>query len=113
MKLLIDQHLSRHLIPLIRDHFPGSTHVLLLGLDRRPDFEIWERAARDGYVILTCDHGFRTLSAVYGAPPKVIHVVARRHEPAVLAARLVSLAADLADFAKGDSRVYQLGDADE
>ena len=42
MKLLLDENLSRRLIPFLQQDFPGSTQVALIGLERADDGEIWE-----------------------------------------------------------------------
>lgn len=34
MKLLLDQNLSRRLLPHLQSHFPGTTQVALVGLER-------------------------------------------------------------------------------
>lgn len=40
MKLLFDQNLSRHLVGHLRDVFPDSAHVALLGLAEATDAEV-------------------------------------------------------------------------
>lgn len=72
MKLLLDQNLSRRIPTVISDLFPGSDHVANLDLDRVPDGEVWNFAAREGFTILSKDSDFHQLSLVKGFPPKVI-----------------------------------------
>jgi len=72
MRLLFDQNLSFRLGDKLRDLFPGSTQVRLLGLDRAPDEQIWETAKREDYVIVTQDVDFVNLSLLKGPPPKVV-----------------------------------------
>lgn len=72
MKLLLDENLSRRLLPLLQQPYPESTHVCLVGLERATDAEIWEYAARDSFVILTRDSDFNHLAVLRGAPPQVI-----------------------------------------
>jgi predicted nuclease of predicted toxin-antitoxin system len=72
MRLLFDQNLSFRLADKLRDIFPGSNQVRLLGLDRSPDEQIWETAKREGYVIVTQDVDFVNLSLLKGPPPKVV-----------------------------------------
>jgi predicted nuclease of predicted toxin-antitoxin system len=55
MKLLLDENLSRRLIPFLQQDFPGSTQVALIGLERADDGEIWEFAKANGFVIVTRD----------------------------------------------------------
>lgn len=34
MKLLLDENLSRRLVPFLQNNFPGTTQVALIGLER-------------------------------------------------------------------------------
>lgn len=72
MKLLLDENLSRRLVPFLQYDYPGSTQVVLLGLESATDKAIWLRAKQEGFVIVTRDADFQELSLVWGAPPKVI-----------------------------------------
>ena len=72
MKLLFDQNLGYKLCIALADEFPKSNQVKLLGLDRADDMTVWRRAAADGYVLVTHDSDFRDISALHGAPPKVV-----------------------------------------
>ncbi len=74
MKLLLDENLSRRLVPLLQQEFPGTTQVTLLGLESASDQDIWLRAKQDGYVVVTRDADFQELSLVWGAPPQVIRL---------------------------------------
>ena len=74
MKLLLDENLSRRLVPFLQHEFPGSSQVTLLGLESASDQEIWKRAKQDGYVVVTKDADFQELSLVWGAPPQVIRL---------------------------------------
>lgn len=73
MKLLFDANLSPALIGLLADVYPGSVHVLFLGLGPAPsDDAIWAYALEHNYVIVSKDADFYRLSTVAGAPPKVV-----------------------------------------
>jgi predicted nuclease of predicted toxin-antitoxin system len=74
MKLLLDENLSRRLVPFLLHDFPGSSHVVLLGLESASDKEVWQRAREDGFVVVTRDADFQELSLVWGAPPQVIRL---------------------------------------
>ncbi len=74
MKLLLDEQLSRRLVPALDPVYPGSTQVALCGLERATDREIWEFARKQGFVIVTKDDDFSGLTALYGFPPKVIRL---------------------------------------
>jgi predicted nuclease of predicted toxin-antitoxin system len=52
--------------------FPGSAHVRELGLQGADDSAIWERAAAEGFTIVTRDDDFRQRSFLLGQPPKII-----------------------------------------
>jgi len=72
VKLLLDQHLSRKLVPHLESIFPGTTHVVLHGLERGDDDAVWEFARAGGFAILTKDEDFQVLSFARGHPPKVV-----------------------------------------
>lgn len=72
MKLLLDENLSRKLVPRLRDLFPGSTHVSAEGLLESPDREIWAHAKAGGYILVTADSDFYEMATTLGPPPKVI-----------------------------------------
>jgi predicted nuclease of predicted toxin-antitoxin system len=72
MKLLLDENLSRRLVPFLQNEFPGSTQVVLIGLEHADDRAIWEYAKANGYVIVTRDADFEELSALHGHPPQVL-----------------------------------------
>lgn len=72
MKLLLDQNLSFRLLDSLRDAFPGSTQVSLVGLQEASDREIWDFAREQGFVIVTKDADFHELCLLLGPPPKVV-----------------------------------------
>ena len=72
MKLLFDQNLAPRLVTMLADLFPGSEHVLSVGLDRAPDAPLWEFARDHDFVIVTKDVDFSDRSAMVGYPPKII-----------------------------------------
>ena len=74
MKLLLDENLSRRLVPFLQRDYPGSDQVVLLGMESASDKEVWQKARNDGYVIVTRDADFQELSLVWGQPPKVIRL---------------------------------------
>ena len=74
MKLLLDQNLSRRLIPGLLPHFPESTQVAVAGLEKATDHEIWQFAKAHSYIIVTKDSDFEELSLLKGSPPKVIWI---------------------------------------
>jgi predicted nuclease of predicted toxin-antitoxin system len=72
MKLLLDENLSRRLVPFLLHNYPQSSHIVLLGLERATDMDIWRLARQEGYTLVTRDADFHELSLVHGQPPKVI-----------------------------------------
>ena len=72
MKLLLDENLSRRLIPFLQHDYPGSSQAVLLGLEAASDSVVWHTAKDHGFVIVTRDADFEELSLVWGQPPKVI-----------------------------------------
>ncbi len=72
MKLLLDENLSRRVIPFIQDIYPGSSQVSLLGLEQKDDKTIRQYAIDNGFVITTKDADFYEMNMLYGQPPKII-----------------------------------------
>jgi predicted nuclease of predicted toxin-antitoxin system len=61
MKLLLDENLSRRLVPFLQHDYPGTSQVVLLGLESASDRVVWQKAKDDGYVIVTRDADFQEL----------------------------------------------------
>lgn len=74
MKLLLDENLSRRLVPFLQHDFPDTSQVVLLGMQSASDKEVWQKAKDDGYVIVTRDADFQELSLVWGQPHQVIRL---------------------------------------
>jgi hypothetical protein len=55
VKLLLDQNISRKLVPLLREDFPDSAHVAELDLAQSTDRQIWDYAGQNDYVIVSKD----------------------------------------------------------
>ena len=72
MKLLLDENLSRRLVPFLQHDYAGSSQVVLLGLESAPDRDVWQAARDQDFVIVTRDADFEELSLVWGQPPTVI-----------------------------------------
>ena len=72
MKLLLDENLSRRLVPRLSELYPGSAHLSTFGLLARPDREIWAFAQREGFIIVSTDSDFYALATALGPPPKVV-----------------------------------------
>ncbi len=72
MKLLLDENLSRRIVPFLQTAFPGSSQVALLGLETVTDTEIWRYAKENGFVIVSRDSDFHERSLIEGHPPQVV-----------------------------------------
>lgn len=72
MKLLLDNNLSPKLVKQLADVFPESSHVVVLGLERSSDLEVWNAAHDRGYTLVSKDSDFNDLLSAKGFPPKVI-----------------------------------------
>jgi predicted nuclease of predicted toxin-antitoxin system len=59
MKLLLDENLSRRLIPFLQHDFPASSQVVLEGLESGSDTDVWNHAKKHGFVIVTRDADFQ------------------------------------------------------
>lgn len=91
MKLLLDENLSRRLVPALQARYPGSSQVALLGLERATDVEICDHAALHGFVICSKDDDFQRLVAARGYIPKLVHLaLGNVGNDAVLAALLAA-----------------------
>jgi predicted nuclease of predicted toxin-antitoxin system len=62
MKLLLDENLSRRLVPFLQNDYPDSTQVTLIELETASDLDIWKYAQENGFVIVTRDADFYELS---------------------------------------------------
>jgi predicted nuclease of predicted toxin-antitoxin system len=72
MKLLLDENLSRRLVPFLLSDYPGSTQIALLGMEQADDREVWEYARTHDFAIVTRDSDYYDMSLIYGPPPKII-----------------------------------------
>lgn len=62
MKLLLDENLSRRLVPKLLDVFPGTIHVADVDILRTPDPEIWQYAKVNDFTIITKNDDFLALA---------------------------------------------------
>lgn len=72
MKLLLDENLSRRIVPFLQVAFPGSSQVALLGLETAADAQIWRYAKENDFVIVSRDSDFHERSLIDGHPPQVV-----------------------------------------
>ena len=72
MKLLLDENLSRRIVPFIQDDYPGSTHVTLTGLEQANVTTIRQYTIDNDLIIVTKDADFYEMSLLHGSPPKIV-----------------------------------------
>jgi predicted nuclease of predicted toxin-antitoxin system len=72
VKLLLDENLSRRMLPDLAALFPGSSQVQLLGLEEVDDRTFWRYAGAHGFTLVTLDSDFHELATLYGPPPKIV-----------------------------------------
>lgn len=75
MKILLDENISRRIIPLIHPSFGEVEYIRSprVGLNQPiSDHTVWKFAKENNFHILTRDEDFIKLSLLFGAPPKVI-----------------------------------------
>ncbi len=99
MKLLLDENLSRRIIPAIQDTYPESSQIALLGLQSAADGDVWAYARQGGYILVTKDSDFNDLSALYGHPPKVIWLKCGNQPRRRIVEILLSIRVDVQAFA--------------
>ena len=72
MKLLFDQNISYRILKKLPKAYSGSSHVKTEGLLNASDFEIWEYAKLNQFIIVTQDSDFNDLYLLKGFPPKIL-----------------------------------------
>ncbi|MBK6505150.1 MAG: DUF5615 family PIN-like protein [Ignavibacteria bacterium] len=75
MSLLFDNNLSVKLVHLLSDCFPGSVHVVDIGMQNSNDLDIWKYAKDKDLTIVSKDKDFYHLSSAFGSPPKLIWMI--------------------------------------
>ena len=98
MKLLLDENLSRRLVPRIADLFQDSVHLATVGLLQSADSTIWAYAKANGFSIVTADADFYELATALGPPPKVIWLRGCDYPTAVAEELIRSQSIRIADF---------------
>ena len=110
MKLLLDENLSRRMVPALQSRFPGSSQVALLGLERASDADLCVYAARHDFVLCTKDDDFRHLVAARGWRPRLVHLALGNADNDAVLAVFLGAADRLAQaFAVPATGVVELG----
>jgi predicted nuclease of predicted toxin-antitoxin system len=95
---LFDENLAASLAREFVGLYPGTAHVTPLGLGGGGDRAVWDRAAQDGYVLVTKDEDFHRLSLLLGPPPKVVWIRLGNCSTADVARLLRFRAAEIVEF---------------
>ena len=95
MKLLLDENLSKRLVPFLQADYPDTSQVVLLGLEQASDREIWQYAKQHDYVIVTKDSDYQDLNELYGSPPQVILLMLGNSDKARLLKVLIDRKKDI------------------
>jgi predicted nuclease of predicted toxin-antitoxin system len=106
VRLLFDEQLAESLCQLLRDGFPESVHIRLLGRGGASDEEIWRLALEHGCVLVTKDEDFHRLSVLRGAPPKVIWIRLGNCTTGQIAALLLQYNSDIQRFVDQDEATF-------
>ena len=95
MKLLLDESLSRWIVPVLQLRWPGSSEVTLLGLERATDAQLCAFAAENGFVICSKDDDFHRLVSAHGYRPKLVHLALGNVTNDQILSALLAAAADI------------------
>ena len=98
MRLLLDENLSRRIVPFLEQDFPGSTQVALIGMERSSDEAVWQYARDEGFCMVTRDADFYDLSLLRGSPPKVIWLKGRNLSKAAVLQLLLAYRESIRDL---------------
>jgi predicted nuclease of predicted toxin-antitoxin system len=90
MKLLLDENLSRRIIPALQEAYPDSTQIALLGLNEATDREIWGYAREEGFSLVTQDADFHELSLLEQGQPLVIWLRCGNTDKKTILAKLIA-----------------------
>lgn len=104
MRLLLDANLSPVMVGPLADAGHEVEHVAAIGLASASDAEIFDRAAAEGFVVVTADADFPALLALRrAAVPSVVHLrhVAQLRPAAHAALLLANLPTIEADLERG------------
>jgi predicted nuclease of predicted toxin-antitoxin system len=105
VKLLLDQNLSRKLVPELQARYPGSTHVYLLRLHTADDSYLWYYARQHGFTLATKNTDMVDLCVFRGAPPKVLWVRTGNCSTAEISELFARNERRIAEFERDETRV--------
>jgi predicted nuclease of predicted toxin-antitoxin system len=86
-------------VGLLQDLFPGSSHVLFVGLPGdAPDEPIWRFAKTNRFTIVTADADFLRLADQNGSPPRIIRLERMDYSTEIAAELIRRHAIAIAEF---------------
>lgn len=106
MKLLLDHNLSRRLVPVLQDAFPGTTCLATLGLEKAADDVVWKYALEHGFTIVSKDADFHQRSFLRGHPPKVVWIRIGNCATDEIGRILLDRSAELRLFSSSDDAAF-------
>jgi len=107
MKLLLDENLSRRIVPALQDVYPDSTQIALLNLNEADDRKIWEYAKQENYTIVTQDADFHEQSLLAGGPPLIVWLRCGNQPKKVILDKLIKNQ-KLIEEANQDSEIWTI-----
>ena len=109
MRLLFDANLSRRIVPLLEDLFPGSAHISQVGLaGETPDAAIWDFAKQNQFAIVRADADFLRMADLHGPPPQVIRLERMNYSTEAAAELIRRYAISITEFEKSARSVLIL-----
>ena len=110
--LLLDENLSEALLGRLQPLFPGSVHVRRVLRTGATDLEVWEFARKNELILVTRDEDFERLSALHGAPPKVVWLTGHNLGNAQVVALLQGVREAITRLVADETRRYWFWIAD-
>jgi predicted nuclease of predicted toxin-antitoxin system len=101
LKFLLDENISRRIIPLIRNEFPDVLDLFSYTSQSKlpiSDHTVWRLAKENAAHIITRDDDFLKLSMLFGFPPKVICLQVGNVRNTILAEILLANAEKIRQF---------------
>jgi predicted nuclease of predicted toxin-antitoxin system len=103
MKLLLEENLSRQIIPALLPDYSESTQVALLELNEAHDFEVWEFAKNEGFAIVTQDADSHEQSVLTKGPPLIIWLRCGNQPRSVILKKLLNHKIQIKEAALDDN----------
>ena len=111
MRLLFDQNVSYRVVKKLKSILPDAIGVREIGLYNADDYQIWEYALKNEYMVVTFDKDIPAIESVRGFPPKIIWLrTGNLRNSAVISlftGRLDEFTSFIADERKGCLMVYR------